>query len=124
MNRKWHFTGHAFLILAAISGFSAIVMLLWNIVVSRVFGIAYINFWQALGLLVLCRILFGGFSWGRGRGLAESFHKNHLREKWMNMSPEERKEFIHKHRHHEHHGFCRHGFERDFFNREDPEKKD
>ena len=38
-----------------------IVLLLWNWLLPPLFGIREITFWQALGLLVLCRILFGGF---------------------------------------------------------------
>jgi uncharacterized membrane protein len=38
-----------------------IVMLLWNWLAPALFGLRLITFWEALGLLVLCRILFGGF---------------------------------------------------------------
>lgn len=38
-----------------------IVRLLWNWLAPVLFGLPAITFWQALGLLVLCRILFGGF---------------------------------------------------------------
>ena len=45
------------------------VMLLWNNIVVRVIpGVRNLNYWQALGLLVLCRILFGGFRGGFGPG--------------------------------------------------------
>lgn len=45
------------------------VMLLWNNIVVRVIpGVRNLNYWQALGLLVLCRILSGGFRGGFGRG--------------------------------------------------------
>ncbi|MFL9924916.1 hypothetical protein PQR62_11625 [Herbaspirillum lusitanum] len=63
------------------------VMLLWNWVVPPIFpGAADIGFWRALGLLVLCRILFGGF---RGRG---DWHdkKRRIRARWQAMTPEER----------------------------------
>ena len=42
-----------------------VVQLLWNWLVPPIFGWSSITFWQALGLLVLCRILFGGRG-GRG----------------------------------------------------------
>ena len=42
-----------------------VVQLLWNWLVPPIFGWSPITFWQALGLLVLCRILFGGRG-GRG----------------------------------------------------------
>ena len=85
--------------IVAIAAFSAALMLLWNWLLPSIFGITVINFWQALGILALSKILFGGFGRHRfghrhGRG-----HHNRIREKWMNMSDEERKEFL-KHRRH------------------------
>jgi hypothetical protein len=44
-----------------------IVLHLWNWLVPALFGWRQISFWQAIGLLVLCRILFGGSRW-RGPG--------------------------------------------------------
>ncbi len=40
---------------------SLIFMLLWNALIPGIFGLKLIGYWQALGLLVLARILFGGF---------------------------------------------------------------
>jgi hypothetical protein len=42
------------------------VQLLWNWLMPAVFGWREVTFWQALGLLALCRILFGGLGGGRG----------------------------------------------------------
>jgi hypothetical protein len=85
--------------MAAIAGFSAVVMLLWNALIPDIFGLSVINFWQALGLLALVRLLFGGFGWKMaGRHGHGGFGKNPLREKWEKMTPEERKEFA-KNRH-------------------------
>jgi hypothetical protein len=36
-------------------------MHLWNWLLPPLFGWRQITFWQALGILALCRILFGGF---------------------------------------------------------------
>jgi hypothetical protein len=47
-------------ILAYIVGSSAVVMLLWNIAVPSIFGLTTINFWQALVIYLLARILFSG----------------------------------------------------------------
>ena len=47
--------------------FGELVMHLWNWLLPALFGWHPIGFWQALGLLVLCRILFGGFG-GHGAG--------------------------------------------------------
>jgi hypothetical protein len=48
----------AFLAFMAIGG--AIVMALWNWLLPSLFGLPVVTFWQALGLLALSRILFGG----------------------------------------------------------------
>lgn len=47
------------MVFVAIGG--AVVMLLWNALAPSLFGLPALSFWQALGILVLCRILFGGF---------------------------------------------------------------
>jgi hypothetical protein len=63
MRRKWIFIVPAailgILVFAAIGG--GVVQLLWNWLLPSLFGWREITFWQALGLLALCRILFGGF---------------------------------------------------------------
>lgn len=43
-----------------------IVMFLWNWILPEVVHAGRLNFWQALGLLVLCRLLFGNFNKGGG----------------------------------------------------------
>ena len=86
--------------LLLIAGVSAIVMLLWNWLMPAIFGLVAINFWQALGIFILARILFGGF--GRGRrgwhGRMHGTKDNPIHEKWMKMTPEQRKEFVEKRR--------------------------
>ncbi len=89
---KIAFTG--IIVLAALS---AAVMLLWNLVVRGIFGLASINFWQALGLLLLTRILFGRLGFGANRMMMHG-RGNPIHEKWMKMTPEQRKEFINKRR--------------------------
>ena len=86
------------LFLLAVAGFSFIVMLLWNALLPDIFGIVSINFWQALGLLVLARILFGGI----GAGIGKHFHHhrhNPMHDKWLKMTPEQREQFINKRKH-------------------------
>lgn len=66
-----------------------VVMHLWNWLLPPLFGWRMLGFWQALGLLVLCRILFGGLGHsgpGHDRG-----RRSHNR--CRNMSPEEREKF-------------------------------
>lgn len=64
-----------------------IVRLLWNWLLPPLFGWREITFWQALGLLVLCRILFGGCGM---RGPARSKLRRGMAERWECMTPEER----------------------------------
>jgi len=68
-----------------------VVMLLWNWLLPALFGWRQITFWQALGLLALCRILFGGF--GLGGGSHRSQSRRRMRERWEQMTPEERERF-------------------------------
>ena len=63
-----------------------VVKQLWNWLLPPLFGWRQVTFWQALGLLALCRILFGGF----GHGGPRSGMRHRLSERWGNMSPEER----------------------------------
>jgi hypothetical protein len=60
-----------------------VVLLLWNWLLPPLFGWREITFWQALGLLALCRILFGG------RG-GQGFRGPSMRHR---MTPEERERF-------------------------------
>ena len=86
-------------IVAAVA-FSAVTMLLWNALMPGIFGIASINFWQALGLLVLGRILFSGIGGGNfmhPHGMMDDGRKNFFREKWMRMTPDERRDFFRNH---------------------------
>ena len=78
-----------FIVAAGVLLFGSIVMLLWNAILPAVLNVSTITFWQALGILVLAKILFGGFRGGWGRR-----HRGmHWRNKWMNMSEEERAKF-------------------------------
>jgi hypothetical protein len=70
-----------------------VVKLLWNWLAPMLFGLPPLTFWQALGLLALCRILFGGF--GLGGGSPRSNSRRRLRERWEQMTPEERERFRH-----------------------------
>jgi Ca2+/H+ antiporter, TMEM165/GDT1 family len=96
MKRFWFKKGLMFLafFIAAILLFGAIVMELWNAILPAVLGIKAITFIQALGILLLSKILFGGF--GRRGGWHGGRHQqwgNSMREKWGNMTPDEREKF-------------------------------
>lgn len=62
MRRKWIFIVPAAILGMLLFGFigGEVVKLLWNWLVPPLFGWRPVTFWQALGLLALCRILFGG----------------------------------------------------------------
>ena len=80
--------------IAAALLFGLIVMLLWNAILPQVTNAPPLGYWQAVGLLVLCRILFGNFrgrpQFGPGR---EWRGGPPWRSKWMNMSDEEKAKF-------------------------------
>jgi hypothetical protein len=92
MNKYWLIRRLKFVLFAAAAlvliGF--VVMSLWNWLMPSLFGWSIINFWQALGLLVLCRILFGGF---RGRTAGQMYWRRRMIERWEQMTPEEREKF-------------------------------
>jgi hypothetical protein len=70
--------------------FSFVLMELWNWLMPVIFGLHAISFWQALGLLVLSKILFSGF---RGwRGFPGDWRMRMI-HRWEQMSPEERDKF-------------------------------
>lgn len=81
------------LFIVAVPLFGLLVMSLWNAILPAVLGVKSITFLQALGILLLSKILFGGFGGGhRGR--------RHSRDKWIEMkqkfsgmTPEEREKF-------------------------------
>jgi hypothetical protein len=78
------------MVLGFIALFSWIVMLLWNSILPDVVHANPINFWQAMGLLVLAKILFGGFGGWRNKRHAM---RERMHEKWQAMTPDERQKF-------------------------------
>jgi hypothetical protein len=101
MKKKWIFIAPAailgILLFIAIGG--GAVQLLWNWLLPPLFGWRPITFWQALGLLALCRILFGGFAHGGRSGIRRRTADriadrvaDRMTERW-GMAPEERERF-------------------------------
>ena len=89
MRSKARFLGKAALGLLAVAALGGVVMLLWNAVVPALFVDARaIDYLHALGLLILSRILFGGF---RGHG---GWHGRRHWDKWRAMTPQEREQFL------------------------------
>jgi hypothetical protein len=93
MKLKWIFIPPlaiaAMLLFAVIGG--EIVLHLWNWLVPALFGWRQITFWQALGLLALCRILFGGSRW---RGPGRYNLRRRTAERCWQRTPEERERFL------------------------------
>jgi hypothetical protein len=102
MRRKWIFIVPAALLGMVLFTFigGEVVRLLWNWLLPPLFGWRPITFWQALGLLALCRILFGGFGLHGGsrsdsgirRRMADRM-ADRVAERWEHMTPEERERF-------------------------------
>ena len=94
MRRRWIVLAPlvllAFVLFIALGG--EVVRQLWNWLMPAIFGWREITFWQALGLLALCRILFGGFGF---RGSGRSHLRRRITERWEQMTPEERERFRH-----------------------------
>jgi hypothetical protein len=92
MKKYWLIRGSKIVLfaVAALVVFGFVVMSLWNWLMPSLFGWRLINFWQALGLLVLSRILFGGF---RGRPAGHMYWRRRMIERWEQMTPEEREKF-------------------------------
>jgi len=92
MRGRWLLRVLRFVLIAAvfIAIFGAVVMGLWNWLVPSLFGGHRIEYVQALGVLLLARILFGRF-WGRPGG--HWGWRGRMEERWAAMSPEDREKF-------------------------------
>lgn len=93
MNKGMKILGWTAVGLLAISVFGLVTMLLWNWLVPALFNGPVISFWQALGLLVLSKLLFWGAG-GKGNHWRSHRYQNHWKNKFYNkfssMTPEER----------------------------------
>jgi hypothetical protein len=98
MKKRWYL--FIPLVVVAMAGFGYVTMLLWNALLPAIFHLPVIDFWQAVGLLVLSRLLLGGMGGHHARH-AHHWRRN-FRERWETLTPEERERFHHHHAH-----FCR-----------------
>lgn len=94
MKKKMIFMPFFFVGMAALVTW--VLMLLWNWLMPALFGLSVISFWQAAGLLVLSKILFGGFHMGKKHGCCCGGKHHHgwkakFKNKWNNMSDEDKK---------------------------------
>lgn len=93
MRTRWAVRGPkiALIGIVAIGVCGFVVMSLWNWLAPTIIGAPTIGFWQALGVLVLCKILFGGF---RGQPGSGGDWKKRMRDRCEQMTPEEREKFL------------------------------
>ena len=87
------------LIVLAFVAFGFLTMHLWNWLMPVLFHLPEITFWQTIGLMILSRLILGGFGCHHGRG--HHHCRRQMHEKWENMTPVEREQFkehIHLHR--------------------------
>jgi len=86
------FRGIKILLMVVVCGlaFGFVIMHLWNWLMPTIFGLRTITFTQSLGLLVLSKILLGGFHRHSG---GKHGWKRHMEERFAKMTPEERERF-------------------------------
>ena len=73
---------------------SAVVMLLWNFILPAISTFKTITYWQAMGLFILSRILFGGFRFGRHhRHVYRQLNRSAFNQKFMEMTDDEKQQF-------------------------------
>ena len=78
-----------------ITAITFLTMYLWNSLMPELFGLPVLGFFQVLGLLILGRLLTGGFAYrGWGGGPGGHLRSRYMREHWKNMSETERRQFI------------------------------
>ena len=92
MKRYWTLRILKFVLFAAlfVGVFSFIVMGLWNWLMPALFGWRLISYWQAMGILILSKVLLGGF---RGHADRHWYWRRRMLECWEQMTPEEREKF-------------------------------
>ena len=92
MRKKWtvRLLQIAIFLLIIIAGFGQAVLQLWNLLMPDIFGLHPITFWQAVGLMGLSWILFGGLGMFRGRPLYSSPWRHRMAERLEQMDPEQR----------------------------------
>ena len=90
VRRGLKFVLFAVLFVAVLAVLGFVVMSLWNWLTPALFGWKLIGYWQAVGLIILSKILLGGFGLSGGRG---GHWRHRMMERWEQMTPEEREKF-------------------------------
>lgn len=88
--RKMRFVGAPFVLFGIVwVGIMGLVIVgLWNVLMPAILGLPAISFWQALGLFLLSRVLFG-----RSGGWGPRMRKTRFVRGWKDLTPEERERF-------------------------------
>lgn len=80
------------IMIALVFGLGGVVMFLWNATLPDIIGVNTVNYWQALGIFVLCKILFGGFKPSRNYN-KNNVKRTKLKEKFMNLNEDQKSVF-------------------------------
>jgi len=88
-NNKKKFFLIPFGIAAILALVSYVVMLLWNNLLPEILHVTTITFWQAMGIFILCKILFG---FGKGGGKPGWANRN-MKERCEGMTQEDKERF-------------------------------
>jgi hypothetical protein len=93
--RAWKVVKILVMVILACVVFGYVTERLWNWLMPEIFGLKAISYWQAIGLLLLSKMLFGGFHkhGGRGGWKEKREWKRRMKQKFEHMSPEERERF-------------------------------
>jgi hypothetical protein len=91
-NRAVRVVGLLVFAIVFIAGFGSAVWQLWNLLMPKIFGLPVIGFWQAVGLLSLSWLFFGGFRFPMGGSRHRGFGPG-MRGRWSGMTPEQRAKF-------------------------------
>jgi hypothetical protein len=94
---------------AFLSLISLVVMSLWNYLLPGILHVGTITFWQAMGIFILCKILFGFGKGGNKMGGGAPWMRRRMEERFKNMSPEDKEKFKAKMENH----ICGRGWARD-----------
>jgi len=77
-------------VLGLVALFALAVYGLWNGVLAEVVAVKTVTYWQALGILLLARILFGAFPGRRGGPFGPPWRSRRMMERWQSLTPEQR----------------------------------
>lgn len=87
MNAKWYIK-IALVFLLGIALLGLVVMLLWNWLMTEIFGLPRIDYWQSIGLMLLSKILLHPKQ--PPKWIKEQHWKNKFAARTKNLDPEER----------------------------------